>query len=262
MFGTPFYHELTRKYVAIFGSLFNEIVINRTDGSNNAIQQFKVPIEYGPREKYMAIVEAKPNKKIQQIQLPRMSFEITGIDRDVNRVFSKTRQHQVEDVSFFEPVPYTFNFQLNIMTKGTIDALRIVEQILPYFNPDWTVTAQLIDGSERLWDLPIVLTGQSHQDAYEGDMITKRMVIWSLDFQLKGWLHGPTRDKKVIKFITVNTYGTTNVGTDPLELVTIQPGLTANGEPTTNAALSIDYLLINKDDNWDYIIETHDYEPD
>jgi len=259
MFGEPFYHELLSKYVAIFGTLFNDIHIKRSNGANTEAQYFKVPIEYGPREKFLAITQAKPGERVQQIQLPRMSFEITGVEYDPLRKFPRTEKYVVSDGTMaFEPVPYNIQFDLSIMVKNTSDALKIVEQIFPDFNPDWTVTAQLIDGNPRTWDIPIVRTGQEHEDAYEDDFITRRVLIWTLHFEMKGWLHGPIKQRKVIKFITVNTYPTLEVGAEPAEKVTIQPGLTANGEPTTDANTSIDYHDIEVSDNWAYIIKVEE----
>lgn len=255
---TPFYHDLLSKYVAIFGSLFNDIQISRTDGVTPNTQFFKVPIAYGPREKYIAITQRKPTSdKPMSIQLPRMSFEITGIQADVDRKFPRSVKYAENNGVIFEPVPYDIQMQLNIMTKNHLDAVKIVEQILPYFNPDWTVAAQLVEQLDRTWDIPIVLQGQSHQEVYEGDFIEKRLIIWTLDFEIKGWLHGPIRQKKLIKFITVNT----NSGKGPndktaIGKVTIQPGLTANGQPTTDISQTVDYLLIEKDDNWDYIVQS------
>lgn len=261
MFGDPFYHQLIRKYVSIFGSLFNDIRIQRENGAT-VEQYFKVPISYAPREKYLAALRGKPGDKEQQILLPRMSFSISNINRAAERTFSKTRRHHDhgDDTSYFEPVPIDINFDLNIISKGTVDGLKIVEQIIPYFNPDLTVTAKLLDNSPRTWDLPITLDTITNEDLYEGDYNTKRAVLWTLTFVLQGWIHGPTPTKKVIKKITVNMIPTTNIGDVPAEQVITQPGLTANGEPTTDIELTVDYQTINKDDNWDYIVRIIPFE--
>jgi hypothetical protein len=242
--------------------LFNEIYISRSDAVDPDAQNFQVPISYGPREKFLAMTQQKPEGKVRQIQTPRMSFEITGLEYDPDRKLPRSVRYRVGENNFFEPAPYNINFQLNIITKNTLDALKIIEQIFPYFNPDWTVNAQLLPGVDRIWDLPIIRTGQSHTDAYEGDFETKRAVIWTIDFVLKGWLHGPIQQKKVIKFITLNTHGSLDVNSNPLEVTTIQPGLTANGQPTSNVEESINYLLINESDDWGLIIESKDYVPD
>lgn len=260
MFGQPFYYQLLQKHIAIFGALFNNVVIERSDGVSDT-QRFKVPISFGPREKFLAIVKTKPDEKVQAIQLPRMSFEITGWAADPARKFNRGLKWRTNetDGAAFEPVPYNINIQLNVMVKQTMDGLKIIEQILPYFNPDWTVSAQLLDNSARTWDIPIVLTDTSHQDTYEGsDFIERRALIYTFDFVMKGWLQSPLQTRKLIKFITVNTYGSLNVSDNPLEHITVQPGLTANGEPTNDANNTIDYHLINPDDNWGIIAQVYD----
>lgn len=258
MFNNNFYHELLSKYVAIFGSLFNDIIISRSDGSATT-QSFKVPIGYGPREKMLAIVRQKPESKRMAIQLPRISFEITGLQYDGQRKFQRTQKYKINEQFFFEPVPYDIYFELNVLSKSTKDALKIIEQIFPYFNPDWTVSAQLLDNIDRIWDIPIIRTDQSHQDLYEGDFTQRRAVMWTINFTMKAWLHGPTHDKKVIKFIRINTHSTTDLDSDPATVLTIQPGLTANGEPTTDIDETIPYVDIEELDNWDYIIQSYDY---
>jgi T4-like virus Myoviridae tail sheath stabiliser len=259
MFGDPFYHELLRKYVSIFGSLFNDIRIKRSDGTTDT-QYFKIPISYGPREKYWAMVNQKPDSKVQAIILPRMSFEITGIEYDSVRKVQRTQKTVTSDGNvIFEPVPYNINFQLNVMAKSTVDALKIIEQILPYFNPDWTVTAQLIDGQDRLYDIPIVRTGQSHTDAYEADFVSRRILTWQFDFTMKAWLHGPNKPRKVIKFVRTNLYGSMEA-TQWNESITVQPGLTANGQPTSDINETIGYQLIEETDDYGYITQVVDYE--
>jgi hypothetical protein len=254
MFGDPFYHELIRKYVSIFGSVFNDIRIKRSDGISD-VQYFKVPISYGPREKFWAMVTQKPENQVQAIQLPRMSFELTGVEDDSVRKVQRTQKVITDDGQvIFEPVPYNFNFQLNIMTKSTIDALKIIEQIMPYFNPDWTVTAQLLDNHLRLYDIPIIKTGQSHIDAYDGDFTSRRVLTWEFNFVMKAWLHGPTKPRKVIKFVRTNLHGTMD-STAWDESITVQPGLTANGQPTTDIAQTIDYHLIEPADDYDFILQ-------
>lgn len=262
MITTEFYHELLSKYVAIFGTLFNDIRISRTDGTTAKLQNFKVPISYGPKEKFLAIALQKPDKKVKAIQLPRMAFEISGIDYDPTRKFQRTQKFHQDEQMMFEPVPFNIGFKLFIIAKTTIDALKIVEQILPYFNPDWTVSAQLIEGMDRTWSIPIVRVGQSFEDGYEADFQTRRVIIWTIDFEMRAWLHGPIQPRKVIKFIKLNTYATMNTAAPVDQVTTIQPGLTANGQPTTDITQTIDYTLINEDDDWAVITQTFDVDPE
>lgn len=263
MFGDPFYHELLRKYVSIFGTIFNDIRIKRSDGTSD-VQYFTIPLSYGPREKYWGMVSQKPDSKVEAIQLPRMSFEITGIEYDATRKVQRTQRVLTSNNNMmFEPVPFNINFQLNVMTKSTLDALKIVEQILPYFNPDWTVAAQLIEGDDRLYDIPVVLTSQSHTDAYDGDFATRRVLTWEFNFTLKGVLHGPIRKRKIIKFVRTNIFSSTDAqiafdGMNSGDSITIRPGLTVKGQPTTDVNQSVDYHLINPDDNYAYIVKIED----
>lgn len=254
MFGDPFYHELLRKYVSIFGTLFDDIRIKRSDGVSD-VQYFKIPISYGPREKYWAMVSQKPESKVQAIQLPRMSFEITGVEYDPTRKVRRANKTITSDGRIlFEPVPYDISFQLNVMAKSTVDALKIVEQILPYFNPDWTVAAQLIETDDRIYDIPVVLNSQSHTDAYDGDFSTRRVLNWEFNFVMKGWLHGPIKNRKVIKFVRTNIFPSMTAN-NWVDSITIQPGLTANGQPTTDISQTIDYHLIESTDDYGYIVQ-------
>lgn len=260
MLSTNFHHELLRKYVILFGNLFNNVKIKRSDGTTDT-QFFKVPISYAPMEKALAMVSIKPTvEKKQAIVLPRMSFEITGLEYDATRKFGRTLMYRVGNNVLFEPSPWNINFDLNIITKTDFDGTKIVEQILPYFNKEWNLTVQLLDDVERTWDIPVVLNNVQHTDSYENDFITRRALIWTLSFTLKGWFHGPTHERKVIKFIKVNTY-TDTLATTPSEYVTIQPGQTANGEPTTDINETVPYADIEADEPWDYIIQFVEESP-
>ena len=162
MLNVPYYHSLLRKYVIIFGTLFNNIRIERLDSSGNVAQLIKVPIAYGPREKYLARAEENPTGLAKQaIQLPRMAFEITNIAYASDRKLQTTRSFMTaNNVSgqniykkAYTPVPYDITFELGIMTKTVEDATRIVEQILPYFTPEWTISARLLEDFDQLTDM-------------------------------------------------------------------------------------------------------------
>jgi len=262
MFGARFYNETMRRYVAVFGSLFNDIVIERRDNGGALIQQMKVPISYAPMQKILARLEGDPNLDSQAISLPRMSFEITGLTYDPERRLSTraTAKSQVnpEDrtqvVSNFVPTPYNLDVQLNVMTKYSEDGSKILEQILPYFSPDFTPSVKILDGIDESWDIPIVLTGVSSEDSYENNFEERRALIWTLNFTMKVYFFGPTTNRKIIKFVDARVYTTMDQNDDPAERITVQPGLTANGEPTTDINETIDYLDINFEDDWDYIV--------
>lgn len=259
MIGTHFQHDLIRKYVSIFGTLFNDVRIARSDGENEKEQYFTVPISYGPREKYWAMIKQKPDGKQKSIQLPRMSFEITGMNYDpTERGVSRTKRRGAEHNVIGYPSPWDINFQLNIMAKTEQDVFAIIEQVLMYFQPDYTVTVRaLADVFDIDTDIPIVYGSTSHVDAYEGDFITRRVLTWQIDFTMKAWLYGPTAPRKVIKHIEVNTH-LGPLGSKPQERLTIQPGLTEEGEPTTDIDEAIPFAEVEESDNWAYIITYDD----
>lgn len=240
MFGHRYYHETTRRYVAIFGTLFNDIVIERKDNAGASIQKMKVPISYGPVQKFLARLEANPDLgRPMAMSLPRMSFEITGMnydgERKVSSVHRKSKAITSDDSSFkyhFAPSPYNLEFQLNIMTKYAEDGTKILEQILPFFQPAWTSSVKLVDDFEDYIDIPIILNSVQTEDIYEGDFETRRTLMWTLGFTLKGFYYGPISNKKVIKFTQANLYDKM-VSNTALNAVTVEPGLTANGQPTT-----------------------------
>ena len=263
MFGARFYHESTRRYVAMFGTLFNDIVIDRKDNSDTLVQRIKVPISYAPMQKLLARLEQDPGLTAQAITLPRMSFEIVGMTYDGDRKLTSSTRNTVPTStsnvyrSALTPTPYNLEFQLNIMTKYNEDGTKILEQILPYFRPEFSPSVKLIDDLEYYLDVPIVLNGVTTEDVYEGSFEERRALIWTLNFTMKAWYFGPVQDKKVIKFSKVNLYTDTDSSNNEIS-VAVQPGMTANGEPTTDANNSISYLNIDEDDNWDYIVTITD----
>lgn len=268
MFGNRFYHSITRKYVALFGTLWNDIEITRD--TSTGTQTIKVPVSYAPMEKVLSRVSENPNLDAPAITLPRMSFEIVGIEYDGTRKVVSNRKNTVRLVndndnvqSVFTPAPYNISFELNILTKYTEDGSKILEQIIPYFKPDWTPSVQLLEDIDYYLDVPVVLNSVTTQDTYEGAYDERRALIWTLNFTLKGYYFGPTTNRKVIKFAQVNTYVNNQENVDANtyhNIVTVQPGLTANGEPTTDVTQTIPYTDINKDDDWDYIVTIKDSE--
>lgn len=265
MFGHEFYNETTRRYVAIFGTLFNDIAISRKDNSSSTIQRMKVPVNYGPMQKFLAMMEQDPDFTAPAITLPRISFEIIDMSYDGERNLTSlkklTRGLPTNDSrinSVFTPAPYNITFQLNIMTKYAEDGTKILEQILPFFKPEFTVSAKLIDDMELYYDIPIVLQSITTEDIYEGEFTQRRSLIWTLTFTMKGYYFGPVSEGKVIKFAKVDIYNKMDT-TDPVEYVSAQPGLTANGEPTTNISNTIDWADINFDDPWDYVVVIEEY---
>lgn len=268
MLGATFFHDTIRKYVILFGTLFNTIYINRTNSAGEVVQTMKVPLAYGPKEKFLVRNTQDPNlNKPVQIQLPRMGFEIRDIKYSPNRKLQtvqknfKVLTNEPNKLQYqYVPVPYDITFNLYVMTRFAEDGSRIVEQILPFFTPDWTSTVNLIPSMNIAMDIPIVLDNVTLNDSYEGKIGEDRVIIWTLVFTLKGYIFGPIKKSKVIKFSNTEFYiPTTNTAaegvgvTDPTLRVDIKPGLTANGTPTSNAAASVDYLEIDASEDYGYI---------
>ena len=218
MFGTYFYNKNIRNVVILFGTVFNDIIVRRVNSSNVTQEEFRVPIAYGPAEKFLVrLREATDISKGKVgLTLPRMSFEFTSINYDPARKLVTTKQfkkiHGSDSsklITVYNPVPYNFDFTLSVMIKNSDDGTQILEQILPYFTPEYQVTMNemSIMGIKR--DIPIIFTGLSTEDTYEGDFLTRRALIHTLTFTVKAFLYGPTKDVSVIKEVDVNKYNTT-----------------------------------------------------
>jgi hypothetical protein len=264
MFGNHFYNETTRRYVAVFGTLFNDIQIERRNAEGVVHSKMKVPINYAPIQKILARLEGDPDLSAPAMTLPRMSFEITGMNYAPERKVNSTLRYRggsaAEANSLITrtvPAPYDIEFQLNIMTKYNEDATRILEQIIPFFKPDITPSVKLLDDLDMYLDIPIILNSTSMEDSYEADFLTRRALIYTLSFTMRGYFFGPNTNKKMIKFAKANV-SQPLTATSPSEFVSAQPGLTANGTPTTSLSQTVDYSNINIDDNWDYVVVVDD----
>lgn len=211
MFGTHFYHATLRKSVAVFGTLFNNISVIRKDGTGNILNQIKVPLAYGPKQKFLSRIDSETNRDASMaIKLPRMSFEITGIDIDAASKLPK-RSAIVEDGAnsnsknvIKNMVSYNIGMQLNIMAKNQDDGLQILEQILPYFQPEYNLSIKPVDGFDFKQDVPIILNSASITDDYDGDYLTRRVLVYTLEFTMKMKFYGPTGDQKIIREVDVN----------------------------------------------------------
>jgi len=211
MFGTHFYHQKIRKCVAIFGALFNNLYVVRQNG------QVKVPLSYAPKQKYLERIRENANLSENSqvaIKLPRMSFEITSFNYDNTRQLTKLSNFNTTGTAntnrqkFYSPVPYNINFQLNIYAKNQDDALQIVEQILPTFNPQYSLTikpfaSEYPDFKE---DIPIVIQSLSFSDDFEGAMEQRRTIIYTLDFEMKVSFYGSINTGKIIRNSLVDIY--------------------------------------------------------
>ena len=231
MLGTYYYHEIVRKTIISFGTLFNEIFIRHKDSGGDSFSEMKVPLAYGPSQKFLARLEqqADLNKPVA-ITLPRMSFEMTSIQYDSSRKLGVTQTFKASDGTnlkkVFMPVPYNIGFELNILAKLNDDALQIIEQILPYFQPSFNLTLDLVSSIGEKRDVPIVLDSMNFQDDYEGDFSTRRALIYTLGFTAKTYLFGPvpSSSEGIIKKVQVDVAADTNTRTAKREMrYTVEP---------------------------------------
>ena len=214
MLGQQFYHETIRKMVVSFGPIFNNIQIVKKNSSGQITKSMKVPLAYGPKQKFLTrIREDASLNKSTAITLPRLAFEISSISYDparkLNRItklkkVSSSSKSKLE--SQFMPVPYNMDFQLFVMSKSGDDALQIIEQILPFFQPEYTITINDNTDMNQKRDVPIVLSGIDYEDNYEGDFISRRAIIYTLSFTTKFYLYGPVTKQSVIKRVQVDQY--------------------------------------------------------
>ena len=284
MFGQTFYFSTIRKYVTLVGTLFNDIRITRTDANNNVTELLKVPVSYAPKDKMLARVVEDPglNRPTATITLPMISFEMGQIKYDATRKLNTINRSVVKNVTDknkfnyqYNPVPYNFDFKVFIYAKNAEDGTKIIEQILPYFTPDWTTTVRLIPEMEIIMDIPVILNNITYEDKYDGDFKKRRSIVWTLDLVLKGYIYGPVRKGGIIKFINLPFYIPSvpdgqladAVGVTPVaEKVTVQPGLDANGAPvnyygeyTTNTG-SVPYNDIEVSDDFGFITQIYNRE--
>jgi len=208
-----FYHEILRKTVVAFGTLFNNVTIKHTNASDQVVSVIKVPLAYGPTQKFLARLEQSPdlNKKTQ-VSLPRMSFEFVSLVYDPSRKVTTTQtfltrstDSATEVKKVYMPVPYNMQFELSIYAKLNDDALQIIEQILPYFQPAYAMSVELVEDIGEKRDIPVVLESISMQDDYEGNFLTRRVLLYTLRFTVKTYLFGPVSSatKDIIKKATV-----------------------------------------------------------
>ena len=234
MLGTTFYHETLRKVVVGFGTLFNEIYIQRKNSSGTVISKARVPFAYGPKEKF--IVRINQDSSISddgtevQMTLPRIGFEFTGLAYDAARKLNTLNKFQKvgTDASRtkwqYERVPYNLDFNLYCMVKNTDDGLQIIEQILPYFTPEFNITLKdMYDDLGITTDVPIILNSVTNEDEYEGNFDSRRVLTWTLTFTAKAFLYSPTNQTGLIKKVTVQSYPQTE-NTTPESRKTSEPG--------------------------------------
>jgi|TARA_B110000977_G_scaffold201133_1_gene294330 hypothetical protein len=223
MFGTHFYNETIKRSVSIFGTLFNNITVKKVKSDNTVLTSQIVPISYGPKQKWLSRLNDEPNLSDgmrSSISLPRIAFEISGFEYDATRQQNKlirasktTLDTDNTKRSFqYAPAPYNINFTLSILAKNANDALQILEQILPYFQPEYTVSMKMVDSMTEVRDVPISLNSVTMNDEYEGTFEERRVIEYTLDFTMKLYFFGPVYTGKIIKNVIERTYLTNENG--------------------------------------------------
>lgn len=223
MFKDAQYHELIRKTVVAFGTLFNDLYVYRKNSTGKVIQKMKVPLAYGPRQKFLTRIDqdsarSATDPKSTALTLPRIGFEMTTLQYDparkLNRIqkFKKVKGADSKSLQqSYMPVPYNVGFSLFAMAKNSEDALQVVEQILPTFQPDYTITLNVLPTLEVVRDVPIVLNDVSYEDSYDGAFTEGRVIMYTLNFTAKMYLYGPVTSQKIIKRVQVDQYTSTAV---------------------------------------------------
>jgi len=212
MLGITYYHETIRKYVAVFGTLFNDINIQRRNSSGVITEQIKVPIAYEAKDKLILRTRAVQAEGSVAVSLPRMGFVMNGITYDGTRKLNTLGQVYAANTAAststlmkqYNPVPYNFDFELVAMVDSSEDGAQIFEQIVPFFTPEFTVSVNLVPSMNVKPDISIILSGTTVEDSYEGDFTTRREIIWSFTFQLKGYIYPDVKSGSVTKSVIVN----------------------------------------------------------
>ena len=223
MFGTYFYNETIKRAISIFGTLFNNIYIKKTKSDGTVLTQQIVPISYGPKQKFLLRLQDDSKARdgsVTSISLPRMAFELTALEYDSTRQQNKlirTSKTTVETADTgkrgfqYQPAPYNLTFSLSILAKNVIDAIQIVEQILPYFQPEYTVAMKMVDSMAEVRDVPVTLNSIAMEDMYEGSFEERRVIEYTLEFTMKLYFFGPVYTGEVIKNVIERDYINDNV---------------------------------------------------
>lgn len=235
MLNQKFFWGTIRKSIVAFGNMFNSISIDRLASDGTVVQSLRVPLAYAPKQKFLARIAALPESAEPSFEsyLPRLSFEMNGIQYDPNRRVSLVQQNRALNGSSttslnaqYAPSPYNISMTLYCYAKNQDDGLQIVEQILPYFNPDFNLTLNAVPAMGIKNDLPIILDSINYEDSYEGDFSSRRAIIWTLNFTMKLNFYGPVNRQGIIRTTNINTFS------DP-SLSNKQSSYTATVDPAT-----------------------------
>ena len=216
MFGTYFYNETIKRAISIFGTLFNNIYIKKTQSDGTVLPQQIVPISYGPKQKFLLRLQDDAKARdgsVTSISLPRIAFELTGLEYDSTRQQNKLIRAEKRLLETggkrgfqYQPAPYNLSFSLSVLAKNVIDAIQVVEQILPYFQPEYTVAMKMVDSMDEVRDVPVILNSVTMEDMYEGAFEERRVIEYTLEFTMKLYFFGPVYTGEVIKNVIERTY--------------------------------------------------------
>ena len=258
MFGKYFYNESMRRMTIGFGQIFNNVQIKRKDSNGNVVQSIRVPLAYGPKEKFLVRLDqqASLNNREFSITLPRMGFDISGISYDATRKLTRTQKFKrvktdtegkILDFNY-SPVPYNISYNLYTFTASAEAGLQIIEQILPFFQPDFTVTVNVIPELNIKRDVPVVLNSVTYEDNYTGDFTSRRAVIYTLSFTAKMYLYGPNTTQKVIKTVQSDLYSDTDTTNKAREQrITVTPNPTsADADDDFGFTTTVDFFEDSK----------------
>ena len=247
MLGVTYYHQTIRKYVAVFGTLFNDLNIERTNASGTVTEKVKIPLAYGPKQKWLlAMSDTTASRKVTATRSPRMGFALTSVDYDSVRKLNTVGKNWAANSSLsttttllsqFNPVPYNFDFSLYSMVSNAEDGAQIFEQIVPFFTPEFTVTVNLIPSMNIAPDVTMVLGGVSIEDNYEGDFQATREIIWTLTFTMKGYIYPDVKTGSVVKKVIVNLRMPGDSNVSESEYIILEDSTT----------FSTNYLLLDAD---------------
>ena len=258
MFGNYFYNESMRRMTIGFGQIFNNIQIKRKNDAGKVIQTIRVPLAYGPKEKFLVRLDQQSSLDNREfaITLPRMGFEISSIAYDPTRKLTRIqkfkqvksgKEGKVLDFNY-TPVPYNISYNLFSFTASAEAGLQIIEQILPFFQPDFTVTINAIPTLNIKRDIPIILNSVNYEDTYSGDFTTRRAVIYTLNFTAKTYLFGPSTSQKVIKTVQTDQYSDTDTVNKAREsrIIVVPDPTTADADDDFGFTPTIDFFEDSK----------------
>ena len=237
MFGTHFYNEGLRKLTIAFGQLFNNIIIQNVSSTGAITKRIRVPLAYAPKEKFIVRLEQQANLANDRevaVTLPRLGFEITGLTYDPSRKLNKmnktirvkSNEEGKKQEFNYTPVPYNINFSLYSFTATAENGLQIIEQILPFFQPEYTVTMNIVPELSIKRDIPIILNSVNYEDTYNGEFTQRRAVVYTLAFTAKTYLYGPMSNQGVIKTVQSDLGASTDAPLKRDERIVITPNPT------------------------------------